>query len=491
MLLGHSAINFAANAFSAAFGLLNVVLFTRYFAPAEFGTYVLGLGFASVVNVLLGSWLRFPIMREQARGDGTDIRGYVVVGFFVSCVVAPGTYFAARLIGLEVHAAVTAVIFALSLSYFEITQELLRARLKAFSVMKATMVRAILVPVLGIALTTLGTSGTILLASSALAYLIAALFFYREVWSGVIVKIDRARLWRMAKSGLPLTLSMTLLAVSTIIDRFVVAYFAGPAQTGEYSAGVDLVRQALIIPAISMAAAFFPLSVHILANRGIEAVRGHLDECIEILMAITLPACLGIAITSAHIANTILGAEFRTVAAEVMPIVSIAVIFQILTCQYLHISFLLSERNSFYLLSTCATVAMNLIVACVLTAEFGAIGAAWSRLAAEMFGFLSALFLIRWAFPIPLWSRRLARVIGAAIGMAVIVKGLDMFVIARDSVALAILIPAGVVSYAALCWLLNVAAMRDRFRQGIAGLPDFAVLAQAKWMSMRRGKSVQ
>ena len=58
MLIGQTAINFGANAFSAVFGLINVVLFTRFFAPAEFGTYVLGVGFATMACAFLCSWLR-------------------------------------------------------------------------------------------------------------------------------------------------------------------------------------------------------------------------------------------------------------------------------------------------------------------------------------------------------------------------------------------------------------------------------------------------
>ena len=69
MLVGQTAINFAANVFSAAFGLLNVMLFTRLFAPGEFGIYVLGAGFAVITSTFLTSWLRLPIMREQARGE--------------------------------------------------------------------------------------------------------------------------------------------------------------------------------------------------------------------------------------------------------------------------------------------------------------------------------------------------------------------------------------------------------------------------------------
>jgi O-antigen/teichoic acid export membrane protein len=464
MLLNHTVIYLAANAFAAAFGLLNVVLFTRYFGSGDYGIYVLGFGFANIASSLLGSWLRLPIAREQARGDGTDIRGYLLRGFALSCAVAPATFLAAHLVGLGYQAATTAVIFALTIIYFDLTQELLRARLKAFSVMKATMLRAVLVPLLGVAFTALGTSGLLLLASSALAYALSALVFTRDAWAGVVLRIQRARLWHMARAGLPLTVSITLLAISSVADRLIVAYFAGAAETGKYSAGADLVRQALTMPAVSAAAAFFPIAVQTLANRGGEAARRHLDECLELLVAITLPAALGIAVTSAHIANIVLGPEFRSLAAQIMPIISMAVVFQVLTYQYLHISFLLSERNSFYLLNTGAAVVFGVIVASCLTAAFGAIGTAWGRLAADVFGFLVAVLLTRWAFPLPWKPGKLVRVIGAAMVMALIVKGFDMFVSKSDSLALAVLIPVGIASYGALCLLLDICRARDGAR---------------------------
>jgi len=103
------------------------------------------------------------------------------------------------------------------------------------------------------------------LVSSALAYLVAALAFTRDTWSGTVLRFDGARLLSLAKAGLPLTLSLTLLAMSSVIDRFIIAHLLGPAYAGQYTAGVDLVRQALIIPAVSAAAAYFPLAVQILA----------------------------------------------------------------------------------------------------------------------------------------------------------------------------------------------------------------------------------
>jgi O-antigen/teichoic acid export membrane protein len=463
--------------FSAAFGLINVIVFTRLLAPTEFGTYVLGFGVAQITSTFMVSWLRLPIMREQARGDGTDVRGIIVPGLVLSCLLAPLAYIGAPLVGLPGLPATAAAGLALAIGFFETSQELLRARLQAFTVMKATMVRAILVSAFGIAFIMVSHTGVLLLTASALAYLLAAVAFTRDAWAGTIIRYDGARLMSMAKAGIPLTASLTLLAFSSVIDRFIIAHLAGSAQAGQYTAGVDLVRQALMIPAISAATAFVPLAVQIHANKGVEAVRSHLDECFEFLLAGTLPACLGFAILSEHLANVILGPDFRSTAIAVMPIASVAVIFQIMSYQYLHISFLLSGRNSFYLWNTGSVLAFNAVVSYLLILQFGSIGAAWARLAAEIFGFFGALLLSQWAFPMPMPLRRLTLVLMATIVMAIVVRSLDLAIGPSDKLGLAILIPSGVVSYLIMCWLLDIAKSRHRLHRGLS----IASKAVAHW----------
>ena len=118
MLIGQTAINFSANIFSAVFGFINVVVFTRLFSPLDFGTYVLGFGFAVTVSTFLSSWLRLHIIREQARSDGTDVRGTVLPGFFLSCLTSPLAYVAGRLVGLEADASIAAVGLAITIAFF-------------------------------------------------------------------------------------------------------------------------------------------------------------------------------------------------------------------------------------------------------------------------------------------------------------------------------------------------------------------------------------
>jgi O-antigen/teichoic acid export membrane protein len=467
MLVGQTAVNFAANVISAVFGLINVMVFTRLFAPAEFGTYVLGVGFAGIATAFMSNWLRLPIMREQARGDGTDIRGILLPGLMLSCLSAPLAYVVAVLAGIGSAPALAAAALALAVGFFEVGQDLLRARLKAFTVMKATVVRAVLVSVFGVAVSIAGHTGVLLLMSSTFAYLLAALVFAAPVWAGTVICYDRARLFALAKAGIPFTASVTLYSLSSVIDRFIIAHLIGPAAAGQFSAGADLVRQALIIPAISAAAAFCPLAVRIYTNQGRDAVRSHLEECFEFLLAIVLPASVGLAIVSTPIADVVLGPDFRSMAAAAMPIVSIAVIFQIMTYQYLHIGFLLSERNSFYFWNTSLVLVVNLAVSYVLIMRLGAVGAAWGRLVAEIFGFASALVLTRWAFPMPVPYLRLTRVLIATMVMAIVVRSLELALHLSDKDALAVLLPSGMVTYLMMCWLLNVAKGRDRLNRGL------------------------
>ncbi len=461
-LISQTAINFAANAFSAAFGLLNVIIFTRLLSTAEFGIYALGLGFAGIVSTVTCSWVRLYIMRTEPRGSAIDVRPIALPGLLLSCLVAPIAYVAGLFSGLQPGAAIAAVAFGLALSIFDTTIELLRARFQAITVMKATVMRALLLLIFGVVfILTFGT-GVALVISAALAYFTTTLLLTRQTWRGTAMRFNSPELFKLAKAGMPLTLSLTLLAISATVDRFIIAHLSGTAAAGQYAAGVDLVRQTLIIPAVSAAATFMPMAVQILANRGIEATREHLTECLELLLAISVPAALGFAVVSHHVAYVILGPDFRDLAVIVMPIICVMMVFQILTYQYVHIGFLLSDRNSLYLVNTASTMIFNGVLAYILIVRMGPVGAAWGRLAAEVFGFAGAAVLTRWAFQVPLPLRPVSRVLIAAMTMVVAIKALDVMLAVSDKIALIILIPAGMVVYFAMCWLLDIAKGRQR-----------------------------
>ncbi|MFH0301802.1 oligosaccharide flippase family protein [Bradyrhizobium sp. 31Argb] len=464
MLIGQASINLTANILSALLGLLSVFVFTRLFSPHDYGVYLLGIGFASVISVFLVGWFRNLILSGHARNDGTDVRELVLSGYIICCLTAPIAYVLARLAGLDNTAAFATVALSVAIGLFELTQDLVRARLMALSVMKATLVRAVSVLTLGVVVALVRPNGFWLLLSSALAYLLAVLVQSRTAWRGTHVSFDRTGLMAVAKTGLPLTLSLTLLAIASITDRFMIANLVGAADAGRYVASLDLVRQTLMMPAMSMAAAFFPLAVQIHAKQGDGAVRSHLAECLELLLSVTLPASLGFAVVSGHVANIILGPDFRELAAEIMPVIAVAVVFQVLTQQYLHASFLLSGRNGFYLVNTASLIAANVILSYLLVSHYGAVGAAWARLGADIIGFACALVLTRYAFRVPLPLGRLALVLIAALAMALTVAALDRILHIPDLAACIVLAVVGILTYGVLAWLFDIARIRGRLK---------------------------
>ena len=155
-----------------------------------------------------------------------------------------------------------------------------------------------------------------------------------------------------------------------------------------------------------------------------------------------------------------------------MPIIAVAVIFQILTQQYLHASFLLSGRNSFYLINTASIIVANVVLSYVLVSEYGTVGAAWARLGADVVGFACALVLSRFAFPVPLPLGRLALTMIAGLVMALTVAALDRILHVGDLAACIVLAGAGFVTYAALCWLFDISRIRGRLKTRACDVPD-------------------
>ena len=120
MLIRQATINLSANVLSALLGLFSVFVFTRLFSAHDYGIYLLGVGFASVISVAFIGWFRNLILSEHAKNDGTDIRGLVISGYLVACLSAPLAYGLGRLVGLDAWAAAAAVGLAVAVGLFEL-----------------------------------------------------------------------------------------------------------------------------------------------------------------------------------------------------------------------------------------------------------------------------------------------------------------------------------------------------------------------------------
>jgi O-antigen/teichoic acid export membrane protein len=358
-----------ASVVSAAIGLLSAVVFTRLLSPEEYGVYVVGLSTAGIVSALLFTWVRVSALRFQSEGGAVDVRKTIFVAYLISALAAPVALLIATLttsVSLERNLA--ALFFALGLGLFELGQELLKARLQSYAFMTASIIRACLAFTLCLAAALLGGGGLCQLAMVTVTYFVTTMLFASTILRSPVAGPTISDLRTFAGFGIPITLSGIVFAIHAALDRMLVFHFMGDHAAGQYGASADLVRQIILIPAVSIASATIPLAVRAYATGGAGEARPHLEFSLEILLAAVLPAVAGVALTSNYIAGVILGSEFRETAATIMPILAFAWLFQSISQSYIHASFHLAKTPFMMTTQSIAMLIANLLVMPVLLA---------------------------------------------------------------------------------------------------------------------------
>jgi hypothetical protein len=156
------------------------------------------------------------------------------------------------------------------------------------------------------------------------------------------------------------------------------------------------------------------------ATGGASEARPHLEFSLEILLAAVLPAVAGVALTSSYIAGVILGSEFRETAAQIMPILAFAWLFQSISQSYIHASFHLAKTPFMMTTQSIAMLIANLLVMPVLLARFRPRRRGVEPRHRRSFGAAFGWYLTRKAFPLPFNAFQLLRIVLATAIMALV-----------------------------------------------------------------------
>jgi O-antigen/teichoic acid export membrane protein len=449
-----------ASIISAAIGLLSAVVFTRLLSPEEYGVYVVGLSTAGIVSAMLFTWVRVSALRFQSEGGSVDVRATVLLAYLISALAAPVAFLIATLSSsVSIERNLAAVFFALGLGLFELGQELLKARMQSLAFMAASITRACVAFLLCLAAALLGGGGLSQLAMVTITYFITTTLFAATIWRRPIAGLNISDLRTFSKFGIPITLSGIVFAIHAALDRMLVFYLMGDSAAGHYGASADLVRQIILIPATSIASATIPLAIRAFADGGARDARPHLEFSFEILLAAVLPAVVGVAFTSSYIAGIVLGSDYRETAAQIIPILAFAWLFQSISQSYVHASFHLAKKPLLTTLQGVGMLLVNLAAMPVLIAKFGLAGAAAGLVVTEAFGMCFGWFLTRKALALPFNALQVLRIASATAIMALVLTVLKPL-LPLGIVSFCTLAACGCLTYLAAAIALDVAGMR-------------------------------
>ena len=461
MLVRQTAYYMVAGVVSAILGLLSAVVFTRMLTPADYGVYIIGVSSAGIISAILFTWLRYSALRFQAEGGAVDIRATALLAYGLSALASPlAIAFLSLHSSVPVERASLAVLFALGLGLFELGQELLKARLQTRAFVTAAILRSLAAFALCLIAAWLGFGGLGQLAMAACAYFVTAAALGGQIWKGPLAPIDLGRLKTFARLGAPMTVAGFVFAFHAALDRLFVAWWLGDSAAGLYGASADLVRQMILLPASSVAAATIPLAIRAYTSEGPAATRLQLQKGAELLLAILLPSVVGLALVSPYLAELILGPAFRAMAVQIMPILAFAWLFQSMSQSYVHTSFHLAKRPELNVAHALATLFLNVLIIGPMINAFGLLGAAGSLAISEALGFVVGVGLTRRAHPLPMIPGPATRVAMATAFMGLTIYQLERLMPGKDAGAFAIVVAGGVGAYALACLAMDVFGCR-------------------------------
>jgi O-antigen/teichoic acid export membrane protein len=270
-------------------------------------------------------------------------------------------------------------------------------------------------------------------------------------------RFERARLFRYAAYGVPLSISLGLNVLLASVDRFVIAAFLDEASVGAYHAGYTLSNRTLDVLFLWLAMAGQPACVAALERGGQAALDATARSQVSLMLLIGAPAAAGVALVASPLAHLMIGEGLADTAARVTPWIAAAAFLSGITNQYLNTAFTLARQTRRLMAVIAVPAVANLILTLVLIPRFGLDGAMWAVVASYGVGAVASIVMARGCCALPLPLDVVARVAAATGIMAVAVAAAP----AIGGVAeLALKASIGVAVYAAAALALNAAGVR-------------------------------
>ena len=177
----------------------------------------------------------------------------------------------------------------------------------------------------------------------------------------------------------------------------------------------------------------------------------------ELVLAIGVPATVGMALLAEPIAGVLLGEQFRQSAALVIPWIALAGLLRGFKLFYLDHAFHLGKRTGLALNTVWFPAVLNIALNVLLIPRFGILGAVYATVASFAVAALLSWYLGRRAFAVPLPVAPVVKAVAACVPMALVVLVLDP---AAELWALSGAVLAGGVAYGIGAFVLDIARCR-------------------------------
>jgi O-antigen/teichoic acid export membrane protein len=466
-VLGYLPVNIV----QGVVGLLSILVFTRVLRPQDYGVYALAFSVMSLVHTGLFIWLEAAMARFYApEAEAGRLAGHFRTLYGTFALLAVGfPLVAGSLLWLwpmagplkvAIGAGLATILFR---SLAKLVQERPRAagEGRAAALLDVVMTAGGFAAGAGLAMAGFGGASPLVgLGAAAALCLVFALPAELKQARGGVYEPARARMY--ADYGIPVSLSLILSLALATTDRFLLAAYLNETSVGVYHAGYSLANRTLDVMFIWLGMAGAPAAIAALERGGKPALHKTAREQAGFMIALALPAAVGLALVARPLADVMIGERLRDGAAQVTPWIAASAFFAGVTTYYFHTAFTLARRTGLLIAAMAIPAISNIALCLVLIPRFGLQGALWATLASYLLGAAASYGLGRRALALPVPWGVLGKSCLAAAAMGLAVRAVP----ANGGVAeLAAKAMVGIVVYAIIAYGLNICGARSRSGQ--------------------------
>ncbi|HEX3031962.1 MAG TPA: oligosaccharide flippase family protein [Bacillota bacterium] len=459
MLSRHTLLYMLSRGIPGLVNLAALSLYTRHLTPDEYGLYATIIAAVFLANSVLFAWIRVGSIRFYAIYQGEQEKFLSTIGVvFLVLVLCTGAVGLALwlLPWLQVSPKgmwSLALLLLWSNAWHELNLELCRARLSPGTYGVSTITKAILALGIGLILVHMGwgPKGLIigLIAATLMGWSVTGAAFWQRVR---LRYFDRQLFLRLFKYSIPFAVTSGMAYILFSLDRFLLSWLAGNAQTGVYSVAYDLAQQSLILLMTAVNLAAYPIVVSKLESAGITAARRQLAKNMEALCLIGLPAAVALAILAPNVVRVLLGSSFQQEGAQIVPRIAIAAFLLGLKSYYADVAFYLSQKTVRQVWSPAISILVSIPLNYWWIPRDGVVGAANTAIVVNGLALLLSWLIGRRVFALPIPKIPIMKIVGAAALMGVVLWPLADY---QGMGALFLQVIIGLVTYCIVIYLLN------------------------------------
>ena len=433
-------------------GLASVVITTRYLGAAGYGKVALAFAFVQMLGVLADVGLLTVVVREISRAPASTDR-LVGNALVLRLVLSLALLALAVLISLTLSWD-TQVRVAVLIAGVPFVLGLVNSALVAVLQARLRMDRAVVADVIGraaafaalVVVVTLDGGFYSVVATAAVGALATLIVTWAIVFREARPRPRAEReVWRrLLVLALPVGAALAVSELYFRLDTLLVSLFRPYDEVGLYALSYRMVELIGILPAIVMTSVFPLLSRYLQESR--ELAARTVDAAGDLFVAIGAPIAAGGLVVAPELVRLIGGDEFAG-AAGPLRLLLFAVVLAFVSGLFGH-ALIAAGRQASALRLGIGALVFNLVLNLALVPPFGIDAAAAVALASELLLVGGGLFLVRRELGLNPRFLLLWRAVVAAAAMASVLALVS-------ELSLVLLLPLGVVLYAAGLWLLG------------------------------------